>query len=100
MNVVAQRYPELRQHAKSCKVATPLSYRDYQGSIKGELYGMEKDVNMLNQSSLTTKTRIPNLYLTGQNVNLHGVLGVSMTAISSTADFVGMEYLLNKINKA
>jgi all-trans-retinol 13,14-reductase len=100
MNVVAQRYPELKQHAKSSKVATPLSYRDYQGSMKGELYGIEKDVNMLNQSSLTTKTRIPNLYLTGQNVNLHGVLGVSMTAISSTADFVGMEYLLDKINKA
>lgn len=100
MNAVAVRYPELKQHTKSFKVATPLSYRDYQGSVKGELYGMEKDVNMLSQSSLTTKTRIPNLYLTGQNINLHGVLGVSMTAISSAADFVGMEYLLNKINKA
>lgn len=100
ISVVAQRYPELKQYMQSSKVATPLSYRDYQGSLRGELYGMEKDVNMLSQSSLTTKTRIPNLYLTGQNVNLHGVLGVSMTAISSAADFVGMEYLLQKINKA
>lgn len=99
MDVVAWRFPELKQYMRAYKVATPLSYRDYQGSMQGELYGIAKDVNALSQTSLTTKTRIPNLYLTGQNVNLHGVLGVSMTAISSVADFTGMEYLLQKINK-
>lgn len=99
MDKVSERFPELQNNTQSYKIATPLSYRDYQGSVAGCMYGIQKDVNHLNQTSFTTKTRIPNLYLTGQNINLHGILGVSMTALSSVADFTGMDYLLSKINQ-
>ncbi|RQO30866.1 all-trans-retinol 13,14-reductase [Taibaiella sp. KBW10] len=100
INKVAERFPELKEQMQSYKIATPLTYRDYQGSVTGDMYGIQKDVNQLNHTRFTTKTRIPNLHLTGQNINLHGVLGVSMTAISSAADFLGLDYLLQKINEA
>ena len=74
-----------------------MTYRDYQGSGTGSLYGMLKDVHQQAATSFSTKTRIPNLYLTGQNVNLHGVLGVAMTAIVTAAEFTGMDHILRKI---
>jgi len=97
LDKIAERFPELIQFKKSLKIATPLTYRDYQGSGSGSLYGILKDVNQFAATRFSTKTRIPNLYLTGQNVNLHGVLGVALTSIVTASEFLGMEYLVNKI---
>ena len=96
---IYERLPELKGSVQSMKVATPLSFRDYQGSMEGSMYGMLKDVRRLTQSSLTPQTKIPNLFLTGQNVNLHGILGVSMSALTTVGQFTGLDYLLQKINK-
>jgi len=46
------------------------------------------------------KTKIPNLILTGQNIIMHGLLGVTIGSIVSCAELLGMEYLLNKIRNA
>jgi hypothetical protein len=43
------------------------------------------------QTLLTPKTPLDNLYLTGQSLNLHGVLGVSMTSFFTCAQIIGME---------
>lgn len=97
LDKIAERFPEIIQFKKSVKIATPLTYRDYQGSGSGSLYGILKDVHDYAATSFSTKTRIPNLFLTGQNVNLHGILGVAMTSIVTASAFVGMEHLVNKI---
>jgi all-trans-retinol 13,14-reductase len=49
-------------------------------------------------SHVPVRTKLNNLLLTGQNINLHGILGVPLTAINTCAELVGMEYLLKKIN--
>lgn len=100
LQTIYQRLPELKDAIASMHIATPLSFRDYQGSAEGSLYGMLKDVRHLAQSSLTPQTKIPNLLLTGQNLNLHGVLGVSMSSVTTAAQFLGMEYLINKIKNS
>ena len=46
---------------------------------------------------LAPRTPVGNLLLTGQNLNLHGVLGVSMTSIMSSAAIVGMDTLKKEI---
>ena len=81
------------------KAATPLTWRDYTGTPTGALYGILKDVNKPNETTIATRTKIPNLLLTGQNVNLHGVLGVSITAVATCAELLGMEYLVGKIKR-
>jgi all-trans-retinol 13,14-reductase len=95
---VFERIPELRGNILAQSAATPLTYRDYTGTPKGGLYGILKDVENPAATTIAVRTRIPNLLLTGQNVNLHGVLGVSITAIATCAELIGMDYLLNKIN--
>lgn len=97
LNKVFQRIPALKGNILAQSISTPLTYRDYTATPEGSLYGILKDVHHPNETSIGTRTRIPNLLLTGQNSNLHGVLGVSITAVATTAELLGLDYLLNKI---
>ena len=47
-------------------------------------YGIRKDWRSPLTTVLTRRTPLPNLFLTGQNLNLHGILGVSMTALMTS----------------
>lgn len=76
---------------------TPLSYRDYTGTSNGSVYGIVKDYKFPELSFISTKTKLKNLHLTGQNMNVHGALGVTLTAMYTCADFLGQEYLAKKV---
>ncbi len=95
---VYERLPILKGNIIAQKAATPLTYRDYTCTPTGALYGILKNVNKPNETTVATRTKISNLLLTGQNINLHGVLGVSITSVATSAEILGMEYLLGKIN--
>ena len=71
--------------------STPLTYRDYTATAQGAAYGIRKDYNSPMQTLLTPRTPVPNLLLTGQNLNLHGILGVSMSSFFTCAEILGME---------
>lgn len=98
IDTVAQRYPELKQNILSYQVATPLTFRDYMGSPDGSIYGIMADVNHPAQTQIPVRTKIPNLLLTGQNIGLHGVLGVSVNAVAACGELLGLDYLLQKIH--
>ncbi len=95
---VMKRVTDLRGNIVAESAATPLTYRDYIGAPQGSLYGILKDVNKPAETAIAIRTKIPNLLLTGQNVNLHGVLGVSITAVATCGVLTGLDYLLGKIN--
>lgn len=77
---VTEHIPELKGNIEDFHTSTPLTYRDYTGTIEGSAYGIRKNYNKSLMTVLAPNTSIPNLYMTGQNLNLHGVLGVTMTA--------------------
>ena len=49
------------------------------------------------RSIILPRTRISNLLFTGQNLNLHGVLGVTASAVITCSELLGLEYLSKKI---
>jgi len=100
LDIVENRFPNIRECIKSYYVATPLSYRDYQGTADGSMYGIAKDHKNSFKTFIAPRTRLPNLYLTGQNLNLHGILGVTISALITCGELLNMEELLAKINKA
>ncbi|HBZ34078.1 MAG TPA: NAD(P)/FAD-dependent oxidoreductase, partial [Bacteroidales bacterium] len=53
---------------------------DYTATAQGSAYGIRKDCENIMFTLLSPRTAAPNLLLTGQNLNLHGILGTSMTA--------------------
>ena len=71
--------------------STSLTYRDYTATPQGSAYGIRKNHNQLMTTLLSPRTPEPNLFLTGQNLNLHGVLGVSMTSFFTCAEILGMK---------
>lgn len=100
LNLVEQRFPGLRKAIKSYYTATPLSYRDYIGTDDGSMYGIAKDYSNPLKTFISPRTKIPNLYLTGQNLNLHGILGATMSGLVTSVAFLGNEELIEKIRNA
>jgi all-trans-retinol 13,14-reductase len=91
-------FPGIEDSIEQISSSTPLTIRDYTGSKFGSLYGIEKDCNNMINSHIVPKTKIKNLYLTGQNINLHGIIGVALSAILTAGEFVGINSLIGKIN--
>ena len=100
LDVVEKRFPVLRQCIQSYYVATPLSFRDYIGTYDGAMYGILKDSTNPLRTFISARTKLSNLFLTGQNLNMHGILGVSMSAVVTCGELLGMEKLLHDIKKA
>lgn len=95
-----KKYPNIRACIKSIHASTPLSYRDYIGGHNGNLYGYIKDSNDPLKTFISPKTKIENLFLTGQSINMHGVLGVTIGAVATCSEIVGYPYLIQKINNS
>jgi len=94
------KFPGIKDCIKSIHTSSPLSYRDYIGGDNGNMYGYVKDSNNPLKTLIPSKTKIENLYLTGQSINMHGVLGVTIGAVVTCSEIVGKEYLITKINQA
>lgn len=99
LNVLYERMPSLKGTIKSYTCATPLTYRDYIGSRDGTLYGVIKDYNEPMKSFITPRTKVKNLFLTGQNINLHGVMGVTVNSFVTCSEILGYPYLIEKVIK-
>ncbi|MCI9846165.1 phytoene desaturase family protein [Flavobacterium pectinovorum] len=93
------KFPGIRDCIQSVHTSSPLSYRDYIGGDKGNMYGYVKDSNNPMKTLIPSKTKLENLYLTGQSISMHGVLGVTIGAVVTCSEIVGKEYLINKINQ-
>ena len=95
---IEKKFPGIRDCIQSVHSSTPLSYRDYIGGHNGNLYGYVKDSNNPMKTFISPKTKLENLFLTGQSINMHGVLGVTIGAVVTCSEILGKDYLINKIN--
>ena len=80
--------PGLRDMVECRYTSTPLTYRDYTLSPCGSAYGVRKDCRSILLTTLAPSTPIPNLLLTGQSLMLHGVEGVTMTALRTVEKLI------------
>ena len=93
-----QLHPGFSQRVDHSWSSTPLTIRDYYNQPDGALYGIRKDCQNIMLSQLPIWTKVKNLLLTGQNVNLHGICGVPLTAVNTVEAIIGQGKLLQKIN--
>ena len=100
LDYIERKFPGLRDHINTYYTATPLSYRDYIGTEDGSLYGIAKDYKDSLKTFISPRTKLPNLFFTGQNLNLHGVLGAAMSGIVTTNALLGNDDIINKIRNA
>ncbi len=99
LDLLEARMPGIRSKVQSYTSATPITYRDYIGSKDGSLYGAIKDYKEPLKTFITPRTKVNNLFLTGQNLNLHGVLGVTVSSVVTCTEILGDPFLIDKIRE-
>lgn len=83
------KVPQLRGEIDYHEVSTPLSMQWFCGYGRGELYGLDHDPARMAQDWLQPRTRIPGLWLTGQDVLSCGVSGAMMAGLASATAIAG-----------
>lgn len=84
-----EMWPGFAACVEAVNSASPLTIRDFYGVKEGSLYGFSKDCHHLIYSHVPVYTKVPNLFLTGQNCYLHGFCGVSLTAVETAETLLG-----------
>ena len=97
LRLVSEKFPSLPAAIEHMEISTPLTYRDYTGTPDGSLYGIRKDFRTHPASVVFPKSKIPGFFFTGQNTNIHGVLGVTIGAVATCGEILGLDHLLKKI---
>lgn len=91
-------FPFFREVIALVDTASPLTIRDHTGVRHGAMCGYKKDVNNFITSHLPVRTRLSNLLLTGQNVNIHGFCGVILTSLQTCEEILGTNYIIEKLH--
>lgn len=98
LELIEKRFPGIRANVQKTYTSTPLTFRDYTSTHEGSAYGVLKDCNDPLRSIILPRTKVSNLLFTGQNLNLHGMMGVTAGSVISCSEILGLEYLTKKIN--
>jgi all-trans-retinol 13,14-reductase len=97
LDILEKDFPGIRSKTAAYYTSTPLTYRDYTGTYKGSIYGLLKDFNNPLKTLIMPRTNVSNFFLTGQNVNIHGVIGVTICSVLTCSNLIGTQYLLTKM---
>lgn len=97
---LAKQFPGIRDNIAGFHVSSPLTYRDYTGTENGAIYGVAKDVALGSAGRVPHKTRIPNVFMAGQNINSHGMLGTIVGSIVVCSEFLTSGFLYRHILEA
>ncbi len=100
INEVDNEFPGFKESIQSYFTATPLTYLEYTGTQDGSMYGVAKDINLGVACRVPHKTKVPNLLLTGQNINSHGMLGVLVGSIVTCSELLTAETIYQQIIEA
>ncbi|WP_166267714.1 phytoene desaturase family protein [Marinobacter caseinilyticus] len=90
LEAMYQKLPQLRGKVDYCETSTPLSTAWFCRYSRGELYGLDHTPERFNQDWLRPKTKVPGLYLTGQDVLTCGVVGAMIGGLITTLAIQGV----------
>ncbi len=90
ITLAEQALPNLRTSIEEVFTSTPLTWRDYTSTHQGAAYGILKDGTA--ETMIPIRTKLSNLFLTGQNVNFHSVFGVTITAFETCKEILNTNY--------
>ncbi|MGM9741799.1 MAG: phytoene desaturase family protein [Candidatus Cryptobacteroides sp.] len=97
ISLASNALPGLEEAVSDVWTSTPSTWESYTGTPGGSAYGAAKDCRNPMATVLSPRTPLRNLFMTGQSLNLHGLLGVSMTSAMACGAVIGMETIANEI---
>ena len=100
LDSVERQFPGLCANIKHYYTSTPLTYQDYTGTENGGMYGVARDIHLGAACRVPQRTKVPNVFMTGQNINSHGILGVLVGTIVTCSEFLSAERIYQQILEA
>jgi all-trans-retinol 13,14-reductase len=97
LDELEKQLPGTLSHIERYYTSTPLTYLDYTGTEAGSMYGRLHDCTSVVQNAISQRTRIPNLFQVGQNINSHGILGVIIGSIITSGELLGLNTIIQQI---
>jgi len=97
---IEQYLPDHTGHLTVAEISTPLTNRDYTRTGEGAMYGLRHGVERWGKYALGTRTKIPNLLLTGHSVLMPGVVGVTIGAFITCSYLLGFEAIFDRVARA
>lgn len=94
---VERKIPGFKENIDAFYTSSPLSYRDYISTADGSMYGYTKSSEQPLKTVFSPRTKIKNLFVTGQSVNMHGILGVTVGAFHTCAEMIGRDLLNERL---
>ena len=89
LDFVEKQYPGFRDLVAYAELATPLSFEFFTGAPSGTIYGYPATPDRFRKPWLAPRTTIPNLYLTGTDAALLGVMGAMMGGVATASLLLG-----------
>lgn len=89
MAYLYEKLPQLKGRVDYYEVSTPLSTQYFCEWQRGELYGLDHDPQRFRQDWLAPRTKIPGLWLTGQDILSCGVVGAMMGGLLTATAVAG-----------
>jgi all-trans-retinol 13,14-reductase len=100
IDTLEKHFPGIRDKIEEYYTSTPLTYLNYTGTEGGSMYGNAKDISLGAACRVPPRTRVPNVYLTGQNINSHGMLGVLVGTIVTCSEFITAKAIYEQIKQS
>ncbi|WP_430614465.1 phytoene desaturase family protein [Flavobacterium sp. JP2137] len=94
-----KKFPAIRAAVAHMYTSSPLSYRDFIGAENGNMYGFVKDANNPMKTFISARSKLGNFFFTGQNVGMHGILGVTIGAFVTCSEILGRDHLLDRVHR-
>ena len=85
--------PQAKGKVDTFELSTPLTTRHFSNYATGELYGLDHTPQRFEQRWLRPRTRVPGLYLTGQDITSCGVAGALMGGVLTASSILGKNLL-------
>jgi all-trans-retinol 13,14-reductase len=97
--LLEQQFPGTHAGIERFHTSTPLTYEDYTGTKEGSMYGILRNCNEPVKTQVSQRTKVPNLFQTGQNINSHGILGTIIGAIITSGELLGVGNVVKQIKE-
>jgi len=89
LDLVEQQHPGFRDLVAYAELATPITFEYFTGAPSGTIYGYPATPEKFRKSWLKPRTPIRNLYLTGTDAAVLGVMGALMGGIATASTLLG-----------
>ena len=100
LDLVEQQFPGFRQSVAYFELATPLTFEYFTGAPSGTIYGYPGVPDRYRKTWLQPRTPVRNLYLTGTDATMLGIMGALMGGVVTASNMLGAAGFLEIMRSA